>query len=236
VPLARLADRIVVPSGYLREVFARFGLQSEAIHNFVDADRIPYRERVELRPVFLSNRNFEAHYNVACSLRAFARVQERIPHASLIVAGYGSQRSALESLARELGLRNVRFTGRVSPDEMARLLDEADILLNSPDIDNMPLSLLEAQAAGLPIVSTSTGGIPWVVQDGDTGLLVPPGDDAAMANAALRLLEEPGLARRLTKAARQACLARFSWPAVEEAWVRVYRELAASRPVARGAA
>jgi len=226
VPLTRLAHRIVVPSGYLREVFARFGLTAEAIHNFVDADAIPFRERTVLRPVFLSNRNHEVHYNVACSIRAFARVQQSTPDASLVVAGYGSQRNQLEELVRSLGVNNVRFTGRVSPLEMGRLLNEADILLNSPDIDNMPLSLIEAQAAGLPIVSTSTGGIPYVVKDGETGLLVPPGDHEGMARASLRLLEEPGLALRLARSARVSCLEQFTWPAVQDSWVRVYRELA----------
>jgi len=156
------------------------------------------------------------------------RVQQRIPSASLVVAGYGSQRELLEELVRTLQLRNVEFTGRVSPAEMGRLLNEADILLNSPDIDNMPLSLIEAQAAGLPVVSTSTGGIPYIVKDGETGLLVPPGDDEAMAAASLRLLEEPGLALGIARAARAACLEQFTWPAVQAAWVRVYRELAAS--------
>ena len=228
VPFSRLAHRIVVPSGYLRDVFARFGLSAEAIHNFVDADSIPYRERATLRPVFLSNRNFEPHYNVSCCIRAFALVQQRIPSASLVVAGYGSQRELLEELVRSLQVRNVLFTGRVSPTEMGRLLNKADILLNSPDIDNMPLSLIEAQAAGLPIVSTSTGGIPYIVKDGETGLLVPPGDDTAMASAALRLLEEPGLALKLARAARASCLENFTWPAVQDAWVRVYKELAMS--------
>jgi glycosyltransferase involved in cell wall biosynthesis len=233
VPLTKLAHRIVVPSAYLREVFARFGLTAVPIHNFVDADTIPFRERATPKPAFLSNRNFEAHYNVACSIRAFARVQERIPEASLTVAGYGSRREALEELVRQLGLKNVRFTGKVSPAEMTRLLDEADILLNSPDIDNMPLSLIEAQAAGLPIVSTWTGGIPYIVEDGTTGLLVPPGDSEAMARASLRLLEEPGHALRLATAGRASCLERFSWSAVQAAWVRTYRELAASvRPTA----
>lgn len=228
VPLARLAHRIVVPSAYLRDVFAQFGLKAEPIHNFVDADTIPHRERSRPAPVFLSNRNFEAHYNVACCIRAFAHVQRRVPEASLIVAGFGSQRAMLEELVRQFDLTNVRFTGKVSPSEMTSLLNEADILLNSPDIDNMPLSLIEAQAAGLPIVSTWTGGIPYIVTDGETGLLVPPGDDEAMSRAALRLLEEPGLALRLTRAARKSCLERFSWPAVEAAWVRTYQELAAS--------
>ena len=228
-PLAKLAHRIVVPSGYLRDVFARFGLEAEPIHNFVDASSLPFRQRDQLRPAFLSNRNFEPHYNVSCCLRAFAAVQQQVPSASLVVAGYGSQRKKLEELAQSLKLTNVRFTGRVSPAEMANLLDDADILLNSPDIDNMPLSLIEAQAAGLPVVSTSTGGIPYIVKDGETGLLVPPGDDQAMARAALRLLREPGLAARLTSAARASCLEQFSWTAVEEAWLRVYRELARRR-------
>ncbi len=233
VPLSKLAHRIVVPSSYLRDVFGRFGLRAEPIHNFVDADSIPWRQRDSIRPVFLSNRNFEAHYNVACSIRAFALVQERYPDASLTVAGYGSQREALEALVRQLQLKNVRFTGKVSPQEMTSLLNEADILLNSPDIDNMPLSLIEAQAAGLPIVSTWTGGIPYIVTDGETGLLVAPGDSEAMARASVRLLEEPGLALRLTSNARQSCLERFSWSAVEAAWVRTYRELAAAvRPAA----
>jgi glycosyltransferase involved in cell wall biosynthesis len=233
VPLSRLAHRIVVPSGYLQEVFARFGLPAEAIHNFVDASAIPYRERVNLRPVFLSNRNFESHYNVACCVRAFARVQQSVPSASLVVAGYGRERDALEELVRQLDVRNVRFTGRVTPAEMGQLLNEADILLNSPDIDNMPLSLIEAQAAGLPIVSTSTGGIPYIVADGETGLLVPPGDDEALARASLRLLNEPGLALRLARAARQSCLEQFTWQAVQDHWVRVYRDLAAPDPTAR---
>ncbi len=229
VPLSRLAHRIVVPSGYLRGVFARFGLAAEAIHNFVDVDAIPFRERTSLHPVFLSNRNLESHYNVEGCIRAFARVQQQVPDASLVVAGYGSQRESLEALVASLGLRNVRFTGRVSLAEMALLLNAADILLNSPDIDNMPLSLIEAQAAGLPIVSTSTGGIPYIVQDGETGLLVPPGDVEGMARASLRLLTEPGLALRLARAARASCIAQFTWPAVQDEWVRVYRDLATSR-------
>lgn len=228
VSMARLAHRIVVPSGYLVEVFSRFGLAAQAIHNFVDVESIPFRVRASPRPVFLSNRNLEPLYNVACSVRAFARIQREVPGATLTIAGYGSQRPQLEALVAELGLANVRFAGRVPPEAMSRLLDEADVMLNSPDIDNMPLSLLEAQAAGLPIATTSTGGIPFIVRHELTGLLVPPGDDEALAGAALRILSEPGLAQRLSLAARAECVARYSWAAVEAEWVRVYRDAAAA--------
>lgn len=225
VPLSRLAHAIIVPSGYLQEVFEAFGLQATAIHNFVDPDTIPHRIRTSARPRFLSNRNLEPLYNVACSIRAFARVQAAVPDARLTVAGYGSERSRLERLVEELGLANVHFTGRVAPDEMGRLLDEADVLLNSPDIDNMPLSLIEALAAGLPIVSTRTGGIPWIVRDGETGLLVSPGDDAAMAAAALRLLGNPSLVESISRAGRLFCEQQYTWPAVEGQWVAAYRRL-----------
>lgn len=232
---ARLAgrfDRIVVPSSYLEQVFASFGLRAEAIHNFVNAESIPYRVRFTPAPKFLSNRNLEPMYNVACSIRAFARIQATVPEAELIVAGFGSQRAELEALVAQLGLQRVRFTGRVTPAEMAGLFGEADILLNSPDIDNMPLSLLEAQAAGVAIVSTRTGGIPLMMEDDVTGLLVPPGDDAAMADAALRLLNEPGLAARITRQAHDVCLAKYSWEAVRQQWVECYRGMVAS-PAAR---
>jgi glycosyltransferase involved in cell wall biosynthesis len=231
VRLARLAQRIVVPSGYLQAVFAKFGLEAEAIPNFVNVDTIPYRLRTTLRPVFLSMRNLEPLYNVSCSVRAFAAVQREVPEASLIIAGYGSDRPRIEALVAELSLRNVRFTGKVSPEQMGALLDEADILLNSPDIDNMPLSLIEAQAAGLPIVSTSSGGIPFIVRHESTGLLVDPDDHVAMASAALRLLREPGLARAIGTAARETCLATYTWETVGAAWVRLYQDLFATTRV-----
>lgn len=222
----RMSHRIVVPSEYLRDVFARFGLDAAPIPNFIEPGQFPFRLRRSLRPVFLSNRNLEPLYNVACSVRAFARIQRELPQARLIVAGFGSERPHLERLVGELGLSNVEFRGRVAPHAMGALLNEADVLLNSPDIDNMPLSLIEAQAAGLPIVSTRSGGIPYLVRDGATGLLVDAGDDAALAAAALRLFREPGLAERLASAAREECLRRYVWSAVRSEWVNTYHAVA----------
>jgi glycosyltransferase involved in cell wall biosynthesis len=109
---------------------------------------------------------------------------------------------------------------------MAILYDEADVYLNAPDIDNMPNSILEASACGLPIVSSDAGGIPYIVRHGVTGLLVPRDDDAALATAAMRLLEEPGLASRLVAAARAEVLSRYTWPAVEVGWMDTYRLVA----------
>lgn len=233
VPLMRLADEIVVPSSYLVDVFAEFGLRARPISNFVEVERIPHRlrDRVDpVAPVFLSNRNLQALYNVACTLRAFARIQSSVPGARLIVAGFGPERERLEALARELGLRGVEFRGKTPPDRMPALYDEADACLNSPDIDNMPNSVIEAFAAGLPVVTTNAGGIPRIVEHERTGLMVERGDDEGLARQALRLIHEPGLAGRLTRAARAECLDRYTWPAVRPRWEGLYRGLlAASR-------
>ena len=226
IPLMRLADRIVVPSGYLVDVLARFGLEATAISNFVELDQFPFRERRSLRPHFLSNRNFEKHYNIACVLRAFGRIQALMPEAELTLVGEGSERPTLEQLARELGLCNVTFTGAVPPQEMGAYYGAADVYLNAPDIDNMPTSVIEAFAAGLPVVSTSAGGIPWIVRHGENGLLVPRNDAAAMSAEALRLLSDGALAARLAATARADVLARFTWPVVELEWVRLYHALA----------
>jgi L-malate glycosyltransferase len=233
--LAAAADAVVVPSGYLVGVFGQFDIPARSIHNFVEVEAIPYRRRPEPRPIFLSNRNLEPMYNVGCVLRAFARIQADVPGAELVVAGFGSERPALERLAGELGLRGVTFVGRVRPEEMPALYDRADVYLNSPDIDNMPNSVIEAYAAGLPVVSTDAGGIPFIVDSGRTGLLVPRNDHEGLAAAALRVLREPGLAARLADAGRAEVEGKYTWAAVRPEWERLYHELA-GRPVAGAAA
>jgi len=225
-PILRLAHAIVTPSGYLVEVFARHGLAAESVENFVDLDAIPFRVRAHPAPRFLANRNFESLYNVACVVRAFAAIQQEVPAASLTLVGKGSQRADLQALAEALGLREVTFTAAVPPEEMARLYGEAEVYLNAPNIDNMPNSVIEAFAAGLPVVSTAAGGIPFIVTDGVDGLLVPVGDSAALARAALRVLREPGLAERLTSAARARVVRTYSWDAVRVRWLALYRRLA----------
>lgn len=225
-PLMRVAGTIVVPSDYLVEVFARFGMHTTRIHNVAEPDSMPYRERQRPRPVFLHNRGLAAEYNPACTLRAFAVIQRKYPEARLTIAHDGPLRRELEALAGELGLRQTQFIGSVSPAKMAPLYDSVDIYLMSPNADNMPLSILECFAAGLPVVSSYAGGVPKLVEDQMTGLLFRPNDHLAMAACALRLLEEPGLAARLTANARARC-ERYSWAEIGPQWVALYSQLAA---------
>lgn len=222
--MRRWVDVNVVPSAFLRDVLATFGIRAEAVPNTIDLREFTYRVRDPLSPRLLSTRNFELLYNVSCVLRAFARVQVRHPEASLTLLGAGSQDEALRRLAAALNLRNVTFVGRVSPSEIHRYYADADIYLQAPSIDNMPLSVIEAFASGLPVVSTDVGGIPMILTHGVHGLLAPNDDDAALAAHVVRLLEEPALARQLAGAAVQSCGA-YEWPIAREGWLTAYRSV-----------
>ncbi|HVO30016.1 MAG TPA: glycosyltransferase family 4 protein [bacterium] len=218
-PWLSLAHVIVVPSEYLREVFENYGWPTRVIPNVVDAGRFQWRERSTLAPRFLSNRNLEPHYRVGDTIDAFAEIAARVPGATLVVAGDGSQRAELRARAR--GLEGVSFLGRVEPEAMPALYAAADVFLNASVIDNQPLSILEAFACGLPVVSTPTGEIARMVRDGETGLLVPPRDPRAIADAAIRLLADPALAISISRRAREQ-LSRYSWTGVRGQWNEVY--------------
>jgi glycosyltransferase involved in cell wall biosynthesis len=224
-------DLNVVPSPFLRDVLATFGIRAQVVENTIDLQQFTYRVRDPLRPRLLSTRNFEQLYNVPCTLRAFARVQRRYPEACLTLVGFGSQDGSLHELAATLGLRHVTFVGRVPPSEMHRYYADADIYVQTPSIDNMPLSVLEAFASGLPVVATAIGGVPAILTDGVHGLLAPDNDDEAVANGVMTLLEDPAHARRLAAAAHTSC-ARYTWPVVREGWIESYHTAAASTVMA----
>jgi len=226
VPTIKWADEVVVPSGYLVDVFARFGLRARAINNIVELDRFTYRERQTLRPVFLTSRLLEPLYNVPCVLRAFARIQERYPEAKLTVAADGWLRSELESLAQDLKLRNCDFIGFVPFDRMPALYDSADVYLSATNIDNMPSSLTESMACGLNVVTTDGGGaVPYIMTNEVTGLIVSRDDHEALAAAAIRLLNDNELALKLVRNAHESSK-KFTWPYIRLEWLNLYRELA----------
>lgn len=228
-PVLKRADLLVVPSGFLKAVFGERGFSAEIVPNIIDVNR--FRPRASDQgtrdvPRILVARNLEPLYDVASALRAFSLIVRRYPHAELVIAGSGPERSSLEALARSLAIaEQVRFTGRVDNDRMTELYQQADILLNTSLVDNMPISLLEAMASGVPIVSTDVGGIPHMVEDGVTGILVAPRNPEATANALLRLLDDPVRMRRLREKALDAVQA-YHWDNVRVQWISVYGKLA----------
>jgi glycosyltransferase involved in cell wall biosynthesis len=192
------------------------------IPNLVDLQHFRFRERRPLGPRLLSTRNLESHYRVDVILDAFAQIHARVPGATLTVAGSGSQESALRQRALlRAGGSSIRFVGAVAPAAMPALYESADLYVNASVIDNQPVSILEAFAAGLPVVSTAAGDLGAMVRDGETGLTVPAADASALSKAVITLIEHPERARALARQARRE-VEHFTWPRVREAWARVY--------------
>lgn len=224
VRIMRQVDAILTPSNFLVDVFAKFGLAARSIPNIVDNGRLRFRGTRRLKPVFLHNRGLEPVYNVQCTLRAFALIQERYPDSSLIIAHDGPERRHLKDLASQLNLHNVKFIGQVSQEETPDVYAQADIYVMSPAIDNMPSSVLECFAAGLPVIATNVGGIPYILRHEQTGLLVEHDDHEAIAASAFRLLEEEELAARLIQNARQECQ-KYMPDAIATQWTSLYADV-----------
>lgn len=218
------AAELAVPSGFLQQVFARHDMAARVLPNIVDVQR--YRPRDERRPLqahVVVTRNLEPIYDNATALRAFARLAAARPDARLTLAGSGPQEAELRALAVTLGVADrVRFAGRLDRDDVAELMRSADASLNPSLADNMPNSVLEALAAGVPVVSTAVGGVPFVVEDQRTALLVPAGDAEAMAGALQRVLGDAALWSRLSEAGL-AEVGRYAWPAVAPVLAQLYR-------------
>jgi L-malate glycosyltransferase len=217
-------DKIVVPSGYLADAFREFDLPSTAVANIVDLSQFRYRERTPLRPHLVCTRGFSPYYSVDVVVRAFAEVKKEYPEAQLDLVGNGPLEGDVRKLVADLNLTGVNFTGVASRQEIGKYYDQADIFINASWLDNMPLSVIEAFASGVPVVTTSPECMPYLVEHERTGLLSPVGDERALAANVIRLLRDPALAARLARNAHHESR-NYTWEAVREQWLNAYRGL-----------
>ena len=119
----------------------------------------------------------------------------------------------------------VTFTGKIPPNEVAKLYEDADLVLNPTTVDNMPNSVLESLACGVPVVTTNVGGIPYVVKDGQSALFFEPGDAVGMEKQIERLLDDATLYDNLVKNG-YAEAQKYLWPSVRVKWLGLYRKMA----------
>ncbi len=162
-------------------------------------------------------------------VEAFAPLARREPGAALVLVGAdGGVATSVDARARELGISgSVRRLGFLASEgELAAAYREARVAVLPSDYEAFGLVLLEALAQGTPVVASRVGGIPEVVEDGRSGLLVPPGDTAALRDALERVWADPELARRLGDTGRREVVPRYSWEALADRLSEVYREVA----------
>ena len=228
--LAKVSTR-VTPSVFLQRVFAKHGLVAEVIPNIIDLSRFSPRvpRAFADAPHIIVTRNLEPIYDIPTAIRAFALIKKKLPGAVLTVAGSGPELENLKALAASLQLvDSVTFSGRIDNASIPSLYRSADCMINSSTVDNMPISILEAFASRVPVISTDAGGIPDLVAKNVTGMLVPIGDSEAIARDVLRVLHDEILAASMTQAAF-AEVQKYAWPQVRAKWLSAYTNAARQR-------
>ncbi len=172
----RRADKVIVLSGYLKKVFDKYEIPCLVIPNIVPLREDVYQPKKAITPKMISVRHLTDLYRIDLIIRAFAKVVEKYPEATLDILGQGDKREELERLVVSgLGVsglsERVHFIGQVPNEKMYDYLKANDIMLSAPKIDNMPVSLMEAMNAGVLVISSNVGGVPYMIEHKKTGLL-----------------------------------------------------------------
>lgn len=212
-------DLTLVPHDFLRGQLRPLGLRIDGmIPNFIKLTNYRFRERSVLEPRFLYLRGMHPIYNSPMALQTFALIQLKYPDAQLTMAGKEDEDSEYcRSLVQNLNLRNVQFLGLVPKKEIPGLADKHDIYLHTNRVDNMPVTIIEMWACGLPIVGTRVGGMPYLIRNREDGILVESENYQAMADACFELLSNRDLAATLSRNGR-ARATELTWGRVKPLW------------------
>ena len=238
-PSINKATAVIVPSGYLKAVFSDFGIESQIIPNIVNLGRFHPKEKCGQMNThclhLIITRNLEAIYGISTAINAVAqllRLRQTVPDIHLTIAGMGPQKEELQQLVTKERLeKNICFTGKLTPEEMAELYQRADIMLNPTTVDNMPNSVLEAMASGVAVVTTDVGGIPYIVENNKTALFTEVNNPEAMAKQINRLLNEPELYQALVNNGLQE-VQQYTWTEIRVLWLALYKSLMKSNELA----
>lgn len=217
------ADQVIVLSGFLEKIFREYEIPCCVIPNIIELPEVIHTHQLNpAAPRFISMRHLRELYNIPCIMRAFKRVQKQIPDASLTILGSGPMENELKQYVKENHLRNISFVGQVPNITINEYLANHDIELSAPHIDNMPVSLLEAMNAGVLVISSNVGGVPYMITDGRTGLLFADDDDTALTEKMLWVVSHPKDVEQIIAAAHDE-VQRYSWKRIREQILVLYR-------------
>lgn len=226
--LLNSAAIVCAPSAYLREQMRPYREDIRVVPNPIDLQQYTFQLRQQPQPNLRWLRAFHQVYQPRLAIQVAARLAVKYPGLQLAMAGGDKGDGSLPAtreLAKALQVsEQVEFAGVIAHKAVPEWLQQGDIFINTSEVDNTPVSVLEAMACGLCVVSTNVGGIPYLLEDGQEALLAPAGDVEAMAAAIDRLLSEPGLAQRLSEKGRRKT-EQFDWTIVLQKWEEIFYEL-----------
>ncbi|MEP6602304.1 MAG: glycosyltransferase family 4 protein [Nitrospirota bacterium] len=229
--LLRSAAAVTSPSRYLCERLRLMGVSIRVLPNPIEMARYPFRHRRALCRNIVWLRAFHRIYNPMLAPRVLSILCEEYPETRLVMIGPDKADGSLQETKRaavDLGVADrIIFAGGILKEDVSGWLSKGDVFLNTPNIDNTPVSILEAMACGLCVVSTNVGGLPYLMEDRRTALLVPPDDAESMAAAVRMLFDRPDIAEQLSLNGRQMA-ETFDWKAILPVWEGLLRDVVRS--------
>ncbi|WP_298247519.1 glycosyltransferase family 4 protein [uncultured Christiangramia sp.] len=218
--LFQTATKLVAPSEYLYQQFNQLGYENlVCFPNAVPLQNYAFRHRIHINPKLLWIRSFQELYNPELAIQVLENLSDLYPESELCMVGPDKDGSLaeLKKYVKENDLK-VSFPGKLSKPDLISLSHDYCVFLNTSNVDNTPVSVIEAMALGLPVVSTNVGGIPYLIQNAHTGLLVTPEDPKAMTAACIKLISQPEFSAQLAKNARIE-VEKFDWQRVKQQWL-----------------
>ncbi len=222
------ADVVITPSKFLQKELAHFRSDIRLIPNPIDLSASINRHRKSAKPELIWVRAFHQVYNPTLVPKVIHELISEYPNIQILMLGPDKGDGSLDKMviiAKDLQVdEKIEIIGGVDHAEIPKWLDKADIFINTSNYDTAPRSLLEAMANGLCVVTTDVGGIPHMIQDRETGLLVPPGNPHEMANAIRLLLSQPDLVSKLSVKARNISI-KNDWSNILPQWDQLFSEV-----------
>ncbi len=222
------ARLVTTPSRYLQEQMHPYREDLRLVPNGLDLSAYVFRQRSALQPKLVWLRAFHQIYNPSLGPKVVARLRREFPDITLTMIGPDRRDGSLPALratARSAEVFDrIDLPGPVSKTEVPLWLDRNDIFLNTTNVDNSPVSVMEALACGLCVVSTLVGGIPYLLSDGQDSLLTPANDEKGMAEAVRRLLKDSALAARVSLHGR-GLVESMDWSVVLPQWIDIFQSL-----------
>ena len=214
-------DANIVLSGFLGNVFDKFQIPYMVIPNIVELEEGRFCPRATIEPKFISIRTLSPLYNIECIIKAFKVVKKACPSARLTIVGDGPSRDSLEQFVRSESIQDVTFVGRVDNARIYEYLNQSDIMLSAPRIDNMPVSVLEGFNAGLLVISSNVGGVPYMIEDEVNGLLFESNNSMALAEKMMWALSHQDESHNMIDNAKEV-VKLYSWECVREKIFELY--------------
>ncbi len=209
------ADVVITLSGFLKSIFDKYSISNVVIPNILEFQEHDFPQRKDISPNFISIRSLREIYNIKCIIKAFEIVKKQFLQATLTILGDGVCRKELEAYVRDNNIQDINFIGAVPNNEVYNYMDKADVFLSAPLIDNMPVSVLEAYNAGLLVVSSNVGGVPYILEDNVTGYLFESDNEKELAEKMMLGVNNQEQSLYIIKSAKKE-VEKYSWKSVRE--------------------